>query len=1014
MKNPIQKSTRRLLPLASIALIVAATAVFANAATITVDRTDDNAAAAACTAAPNDCSLRGALAYANANSGTTVSVPAGNYALSLGELTFGGGSNLNTIVIGASPATTIIRQTAAATRVLNINPTVTPNVAAELRNLTLRDGETPAGNGGGGAIYAGGPGNSLTIVNCRFINNRAVLSDQAYGGAIDFNGGGTLTIDQSVFDGNLAGNPANTAWGFGGAINFIGRTNSSSLTVTNSTFTNNIARGVVTDYAAGGALNVEIPAPLNVPQTVTITHNRFIGNQAVGTGATAGQGRGGALGYSGNRQLTFRYNFLSGNVAPSGGSGVYSRFVAGTAIDATLNWWNCNAGPSSPQCDSAGDAAANVATSPRLVMSFTSNPSSAAFGQQCVLTASMATDSSGNPVAPANLAAISGLDVAFGNAVNGTLSVNSTAFNTSGNASTTMTIAGIPVASAEATFGNQTLTANVTVTRAASTTSITADTPDPSALSQSVTINFSVATGGGPTPTGNVTVSDGTSSCTAPVSAGQCTIAFGTYGNRVLTASYAGDVRYLPSTSTGEPHSVCSAVTAVFSTNNTGAGSLRNAVAIGCDGGSVTFSPAFLSPQTISLTGGQILVDKSLTISGPGANLLTIRNTAAASATSRVFEVANGVTLTLSGATISGGNLNGNAPGAGIYFRTGSLRLNNVVISGNQTSGIGGGLAGDAASLLEMTSSTVSDNVALASNGNGGGIYSEGTVRIVNSTIARNSASNGSFNAGGIFTAGNGLIANTTITDNLGTADGAGGVFSFNPILLTNNLIAANRNNSTVADVIGFFDANSSYNLVGNVGGNLSLTSANQNILGSSASVVDPRFELDGANRPNLILNGGSTPTVRLLGDSPAIDKGVAVDIQFLAAVAADPLAPLTVDQRGQTRPVDIAGIANAPGGNGSDIGSFEIQTPTAAGAEISGRVLTADGRGIRNVRLVLTNASGVSRVVVTGTFGYYRFEDVATGETYTLSAEGKRYQFPPHIFAVNDNITDFNFIAPE
>ena len=52
-------------------------------AAITVDRTDDNASASACTAAPNDCSLRGAISFANLFPGTTVSVPAGSYNLTI-------------------------------------------------------------------------------------------------------------------------------------------------------------------------------------------------------------------------------------------------------------------------------------------------------------------------------------------------------------------------------------------------------------------------------------------------------------------------------------------------------------------------------------------------------------------------------------------------------------------------------------------------------------------------------------------------------------------------------------------------------------------------------------------------------------------------------------------------------------------------------------------------------------------------------------------------------------------
>src|SRR5215467_8961548 len=97
-------------------------------ASITVDRTDDTAAASACTAAPNDCCLRGAVAFANVNPGTTINVPAGTYQLNIpGGATegFSGNNSIgdlditanNTTITGAGAATTIIQQTAPNDRV---------------------------------------------------------------------------------------------------------------------------------------------------------------------------------------------------------------------------------------------------------------------------------------------------------------------------------------------------------------------------------------------------------------------------------------------------------------------------------------------------------------------------------------------------------------------------------------------------------------------------------------------------------------------------------------------------------------------------------------------------------------------------------------------------------------------------------------------------------------------------------------------------------------------------------
>jgi large repetitive protein len=96
------------------------------------------------------------------------------------------------------------------------------------------------------------------------------------------------------------------------------------------------------------------------------------------------------------------------------------------------------------------------------------------------------------------------------------------------------------------------------VNKANTTTTITADTPDPSTCTQSVTVTYSVAVTapGAGTPTGNVMVSDGVNSCTGTVAAGQCALTLATVGNRTLTANYVGDGNFNTSTSVGVQHQV--------------------------------------------------------------------------------------------------------------------------------------------------------------------------------------------------------------------------------------------------------------------------------------------------------------------------------------------------------------------------------------------------------------------------------------------------------------------------
>src|SRR5207237_4595330 len=80
----------------------------------------------------------------------------------------------------------------------------------------------------------------------------------------------------------------------------------------------------------------------------------------------------------------------------------------------------------------------------------------------------------------------------------------------------------------------------------------------PSVAGEPVIISFTVTTNapGAGTPTGNVTASDGTQSCSATVAAAQCTIAFATAGPHTITVSYAGDVNFAGSTAAGVTHTV--------------------------------------------------------------------------------------------------------------------------------------------------------------------------------------------------------------------------------------------------------------------------------------------------------------------------------------------------------------------------------------------------------------------------------------------------------------------------
>ena len=88
---------------------------------------------------------------------------------------------------------------------------------------------------------------------------------------------------------------------------------------------------------------------------------------------------------------------------------------------------------------------------------------------------------------------------------------------------------------------------------------------------------------------------------------------------------------------------------------------------------------------------------------------------------------------------------------------------------------------------------------------------------------------------------------------------------------------------------------------------------------------------------------------------------------------------------------------------------------PSAAGVEVSGRVLSSNGFGIGHARVFITeSATGQTREFRTGSFGYFRFEDVTAGSTYVLSAVAKGRVFQTRVLTVDDNIYELDLVAEQ
>jgi hypothetical protein len=236
----------------------------------------------------------------------------------------------------------------------------------------------------------------------------------------------------------------------------------------------------------------------------------------------------------------------------------------------------------------------------------------------------------------------------------------------------------------------------------------------------------------------------------------------------------------------------------VLNTNDSGPGSLRQAISNAVSGAYITFSNS-LAGATILLTSGQLMISSNLTIDAsalPGG--ITING----SHTSRIFEIAGGASGKLVALSLTNGY---SASNAGAIFNRGGLSLNNCTLAGNSTaSGFGGGAIVNS-NLLTLTGCTFSGNGA----GSGGAILNQtAACTVQNCTFAGNTASAG--NGGAIDNAGSAVLnlLHCTFAGNTASSHGGDIYNSSSQVNLTNTILAA----STPDDI---YNATGSTNTAG-------------------------------------------------------------------------------------------------------------------------------------------------------------------------------------------------------
>ncbi len=89
-------------------------------------------------------------------------------------------------------------------------------------------------------------------------------------------------------------------------------------------------------------------------------------------------------------------------------------------------------------------------------------------------------------------------------------------------------------------------------------------------------------------------------------------------------------------------------------------------------------------------------------------------------------------------------------------------------------------------------------------------------------------------------------------------------------------------------------------------------------------------------------------------------------------------------------------------------------QTALSPQYQLSGRVTTPDGRGLRNASVSITDSLGVRRTTTTTSFGVFSFDHLTAGDAYTIGAVSKRYRFASQTVQITGNLTNVNFVALE
>ena len=330
------------------------------------------------------------------------------------------------VINGNGPANTAIQQTSGIDRVIDVNPPfLVGNFFFTLNGVTITGGRSTSGDAGG--LYSGSNDTGLmtkgkiTINNCVFKNN--IVTNPGFGGGGMQNFGGDLDIINTTFGGVGVTDP-NRSDKAGGGLAAVGATNAHTITITGSTFTNNVS---VDSGSGGGGLDLASNGAQSAGTTATVTNCTFTGNQAQTTGSGGGIIVESIL-------TTVTNSTFANNSAANRGGGIY---VGGGSLHLNSSSGSINF--------TGNTAAIAAATSISTASSVTVSGTNVSIGGSIEVTTNGSwTNNAGSTLSPTNV-----------QVVGGTFTMNNSTMNVGGN----LTIGPGPVVGS--TFNGNTGTVNI-------------------------------------------------------------------------------------------------------------------------------------------------------------------------------------------------------------------------------------------------------------------------------------------------------------------------------------------------------------------------------------------------------------------------------------------------------------------------------------------------------------------------------------------------------------------------